>query len=73
MDGIVIDNVTYKLVKDPEDFGCADCALEKYCNGFTTSICTAAFTLKDHHFEKIEETSIKNKEQSETLNQTYFY
>lgn len=72
MDGI-IDNVAYKLVKDAEGFECGDCALEKYCNCFTTSICTAAFTDKECHFEKVEETPTKSKEQPEIPNQSYFY
>lgn len=62
MDGIVIDNVTYKLVKDPEDFECEDCALYEYCGNFEKPICTSAFTDKEYHFEKVEETPIKSKE-----------
>lgn len=73
MDGIIINDKIYKLVKDSEDFGCSDCALEEYCNNFSTSICTAAFTHKDCHFEKVEESSVESNKQSEIPNQTYFY
>lgn len=73
MDGLIINDEVYKLVEDGEDFDCKDCALEKYCGNFDTSICTESFITTANscrHFEKVEKGDDK---QSEIPNQTYFY
>lgn len=73
MNGIIIDNVIYKLVKGSTNFECMICALNEYCSTFETSICIAAFTDKESHFEKVEETPIESNKQLEIPNQSYFY
>ena len=76
MDGIIINDEIYKLAKDSEDFGCSYCALEEYCNNFSTSICTSAFVHKEYHLEKVErivKSPIEDNKQPEISNQSYFY
>lgn len=68
MDGLIINDEVYKLVKDGEDFDCEDCALYKYCNSLKSPICDFILGSRESHFEKVE-----TNKNLEVPNQTYFY
>lgn len=74
MNGVIINDEVYKLVKDGEDFDCEDCALHEYCHSLKGTICYTAFNFVESHFEKVNSVNdLEDDKQSETPNQTYFY
>lgn len=73
MNGIIINDVTYAVVKDSPGTTCNDCDFQKECMKFSDCLASAIGNCDEYHFKKAEKAPAKNDTQSETSNQSYFY
>lgn len=76
MDGLIINNVIYKVVKDTSVNPCDnECAISELCSKNQDLDCIAErLSGNSMHLEKVNSVNdLEDDKQSEIPNQTYFY